>query len=69
MWSYIDALLKAAKNYPFLRDNKLRLAEDLSLPVKEARMTFWPIIKKAQSEEKSAYYVVARAFVDGQELT
>lgn len=67
--SYRDALWKAAKNHPFLRDNKLRFAEDLSQTTKEARVKFWPEIKKARSEGKSAFYVGARAFNDGRELT
>lgn len=66
--SYRDALWKAAKSHPFLREHKLRFAEDLSQSAKEARMKFWPAIKKARSEGKSAYYVGARGFIDGQEL-
>lgn len=67
--SYRDALWKAAKNHPFLRDNKLHFAEDLSQTTKEARVKFWPEIKKARSEGKSAFYVGARVFIDGRELT
>lgn len=67
--SYRDALWKAAKNHPVMRDNKLRFVEDLPQPVKEARMKMWPLVSKARSEGKSAHFVGARAFVDGKEIT
>lgn len=67
--SYRDAVWKSAKNHPFMRDNKLRFAEDLSQLVKDARLKMWPLIKKARSEGKPAYYIGARAFINGQEVT
>lgn len=67
--SYRDAVWKAAKNPPVMRDNKLRFVEDLPQPVKEARMKMWPLVNKARSEGKSAYFVGARAFVNGKEIT
>lgn len=67
--SYKDAVWKSAKNHPFLCDNKLCFVEDLSQPVKEARLKMWPVIKAARNEGKPAYYVRARAFINGQEIT
>lgn len=67
--SYRDALWKAAKNHPVIRDNKLRFVEDLPQPVKEARLKLWHLVNRARSEGKSAYFVGARAFVDGKEIT
>lgn len=67
--SYRDALWKAAKNHPVIRDNKLRFVEDLPQPVKEARLKLWPLVNRERSVGKSAYFVGARAFVDGKEIT
>lgn len=67
--SYRDALWKAAKNHPVMRDNKLRFVEDLPQPVKEARLKIWPLVSKERSEGKSAYFAGARAFVDGKEIS
>ncbi len=67
--SYRDAVWKSAKKHPYMHNNKLRFAEDLSQLIKEARMKTWPLIKKARSEGKPAYYVGARAFINGQEVT
>ena len=47
----------------------LRFAEDLSQLVREARLKTWPMVKKARSEGKPAYYVGARAFINGKEIT
>lgn len=44
--SYRDAVWKSAKNRPYMRDNKLRFAEDLSQLLQEARLKTWPLIKK-----------------------
>lgn len=64
-----DTLWKAAKASPYLKENRdLKFAEDLSKEDRERRSKLWPIIEKARNENKKAYYVGCRGFVDGVEV-
>lgn len=64
-----DNLWKAAKTSQFLKENRdLKFAEDLSKEDRERRRKLWPTIEKARSENKKAYYVGSRGFVDGVEV-
>lgn len=63
-----DSLWKAAKTSQFLKDNHWKFAEDLSNEDRERRNKLWPIIEKARSEGKKAYYVGCRGFVNGTEI-
>lgn len=64
---YREAVWKAAKNCPFLRDHGLHFNEDLTKD-RDSRQKLWPLIKKAREESKSAYFVGGRGFIDGVEL-
>ncbi len=64
---YREAVWKAAKNCPFLRDHGLHFTEDLTED-RDSRQKLWPLIKKAREEGKSAYFVGGRGFIDGVEL-
>ncbi|CAL9699537.1 unnamed protein product [Knipowitschia caucasica] len=64
-----DSLWRAAKTSPFLKDHRdLKFAEDLSKEDRDRRSKLWPIIEKARSEGKKAYYVGCRGFIDGKEV-
>lgn len=60
---------KDAKTSPYLKENRdLKFAEDLSKEDRERRSKLWPIIEKARRENKKAYYVGSRGFVNGTEV-
>lgn len=59
---------RAAKTSVYLRSNNLKFAEDLSKEDRERRNKLWPIIEKARNEEKSAYFVGCRGFINGKEV-
>lgn len=64
-----DNLWKAAKTSPFLKANRdLKFAEDLSKEDRERRSKLWPIIEKARKDDKKAYYVGCRGFIEGVEI-
>lgn len=65
---YRDAIWKAAKKSTFLKEQGYRFAEDLSPADRETRRQLWPTIEKARNEGKRAYFVGARAFIDGVEV-
>jgi hypothetical protein len=50
---------------PFLRNNNLKLFEDLSPTDREKRNKLWPLVDKARRDNKRAYFVGGRAFVEG----
>lgn len=64
-----DAVWRAAKDADFLKDNKLRISEDLSPADRERRLKLWPAVEKARKENKKAFFVGGRAFVDGVEIS
>jgi len=63
-----DAVWKAAKTSPYLRNNGLRFAEDLSKEDRERRSKLWPVIKKAREEGKPAFFIGGRGFINGSEV-
>ena len=64
-----DAIWRAAKSSPYLTNNGLKFAEDLSKEDRECRSKLWPAIKKAREDGKTAYFVGGRGFVNGSELS
>ncbi|KAK7944286.1 hypothetical protein WMY93_000014 [Mugilogobius chulae] len=61
-----DAVWKAAKTAPFLKQQGLRFKEDFSKGDKERREKLWPQIQRARNAGKKAFYVGARAFIEGE---
>ncbi|KAK7910103.1 hypothetical protein WMY93_014787 [Mugilogobius chulae] len=61
-----DAVWKAAKTSPFLNQQGFRFKEDLSKGDKERRAKMWPRIQRARAAGKKAFYVGARAFIEGE---
>ncbi|RXN32808.1 hypothetical protein ROHU_016050 [Labeo rohita] len=64
-----DALWKTAKKSQFLKDNNLRFVEDLTALDRERRKSLWPKVREARAAGKTAYYIGARAFIEGAEIT
>ncbi|KAL0185667.1 hypothetical protein M9458_017337, partial [Cirrhinus mrigala] len=65
---YRDAVWRAAKDADFLTENRLKITEDLSLADRARRSKLWPAVEKARKENKRAFFVGGRAFVDGTEI-
>lgn len=63
-----DMLWRAARGNEYLNGNKLRFAEDLSAADRSTRNQLWPQVEAARREGRRAYFVGARAFVDGKEI-
>lgn len=63
-----DAVWRAAKDSAFLRENNIKISEDLSLADKERRNKLWPAVEKARKDNKRAYFIGSRAFVEGNEI-
>lgn len=63
-----DAVWRAAKESSFLRNNNLKISEDLSQADRERRNKLWPVVEKARKENKRAHFVGGRAFVEGAEI-
>ena len=61
-------LWKCAKESEFLKVKKMKFGEDLTTKDKEARNKLWPRIEEARKQGKKAFFVEARAFVDGKEI-
>ncbi|KAJ8250947.1 hypothetical protein GJAV_G00215170 [Gymnothorax javanicus] len=62
-----ELVWKHAKDSDYLKDNKLKFGEDLTFKDKEARNKLWPLIAEAHKQGKKAYYVGAKAIIDGKE--
>lgn len=65
---YRDAVWRAAKESTFLREHNMKISEDLSLTDKERRNKLWPAVEKARKDNKRAYFIGGRAFVEGIEI-
>lgn len=63
-----DLIWKHAKDAKYLKDNKLRFGEDLTTRDKEARNKLWPMVADARAQGKKAFFVGARAIIDGKEI-
>lgn len=63
-----DAIWKAAKSSAYLKDNGMRFMEDLTPLDRERRKKLWPMVEEARAAGKAAYYVGARAFINGTEI-
>ncbi len=46
----------------------MKISEDLSLADKERRNKLWPAVEKARKDNKRAYFIGGRAFVEGIEI-
>ena len=53
-------------NTEVLRLKKIKILEDLTDRVKEARSKLWPLVEQARKEGKQAGYSGPFAFIDGK---
>ncbi|KAF6723069.1 hypothetical protein FQA47_008238 [Oryzias melastigma] len=74
---YRDGVWRAAEKSAFLKENSLKLAEDPSVEDAtggavsggcDRRSRLWPAVEKARRENKLAFVVGGRAFVNGKEI-
>ncbi|KAK3517170.1 hypothetical protein QTP70_000244 [Hemibagrus guttatus] len=56
--------MEERKNNEFLKQNKLRFVEDLTKEEKDKRSLLWLHVKKAGEDNKKAYYVGSKAFIE-----
>lgn len=63
-----DILWRAAKNNQYLSSNKLQFKEDLTPGDRAARQRLWPEVERARKAGKMAYFVGAKAYVDGIQI-
>lgn len=63
-----DVLWKTAKQSTFLRENKMRFAEDLTAADRERRQLLWPQVQEARALGKTTYFIAGRAFANGAEI-
>lgn len=63
-----DLVWEGSKSAEVMKTRRLRFTEDLTSKDKETRMALWPQVEEARKADKRAYFVGARAFVDGKEI-
>lgn len=63
-----DAVWRAGKGSTFLRSRHLKLAEDLSPEERENRRLLYPAIAEARKDNRPAYFLGGRAFINGKEI-
>lgn len=63
---YRDAVWSAAKSSTYLEENGLFFKADFSKGDRERREKLWPHVDRARAAGKTAYYVGARAFIQGE---
>lgn len=64
-----EGIWRAAKDSDFLKARKLRFALDLTSKDKEARMALWPQVEAARKDGMRAFFVGAKAIIDGRIVT
>ncbi|KAK7909449.1 hypothetical protein WMY93_014133 [Mugilogobius chulae] len=63
-----DAVWRNAKSSEALESERLRFGEDLTFLDKETRSQLWPHIETARKQGKRAFFVGAKAIIDGKEF-
>lgn len=59
---------KTAKDSGFFKAKKLKLGEDPTTKDKEMRNKLWPRIDEARKQGEKAFFVGAKAIIDGIEI-
>ncbi|KAL1255500.1 hypothetical protein QQF64_013561 [Cirrhinus molitorella] len=57
---------KQAKTSTYLKANRFLFKEDFSKGDRERRSKLWPFVKQARDAAKTAFFVGARAFIQGE---
>jgi len=63
-----EKVWKCAKNSEFLKIKKLKFGEDLTTKDKETRTKLWPQIEEARKQGKRAFFIGAKAIIEGKEV-
>lgn len=63
-----ELLWKSSKGSEYLQSRKLRFGEDLTTKDKDTRNRLWPQIEAARKQGKKAFFVGAKAIIDGKEI-
>lgn len=63
-----EKVWKCAKNSEFLKTKKFKFGEDLTTKDKETRTKLWPQIEEARKQGRKAFFVGAKAIIDGKEI-
>ena len=63
-----EMVWKSAKNVDYLTSRKIRFGQDLTSRDKKTRNKLWPHIETARKEGKKAFFMGAKAIIDGKEL-
>lgn len=66
--SFRDDTWRASKELQTLREMKLTFSEELTQKPKETRSRLWPYVDAARKEQKKAFFVGAKAIIDGKEF-
>ncbi len=63
-----NLLWRVAKKSEYLKNNRLKFAEDLTTEDKAIRNKLWPIIEAAKKNGKKAHFAGTRIIIDGKEV-
>lgn len=63
-----DHVWNGSKTADIMKARRLRFTEDLTSKDKETRKELWPQVEEARKANKRAYFVGAKAFIDGKEI-
>lgn len=67
--SHRDRIWKDAKTSALLKERKIRIMEDLTQEVKDARNKLWPLVEQARKGGKRAGFRGPDAYIDGKKVT
>ncbi len=67
--SHRDKIWKDARTAGFLREKNIKIMEDLTQEVKDARNKLWPLVEQARKEGRRAGFRGASALIDGKKVT
>lgn len=64
-----DKVWRDAKNAKILSDKNIKIFEDLTQDIKDARKKLWPMVEKARKEGKQAGFRGSFAYIEGHRVT
>ena len=64
-----DRVWRDARTATVLKERKIRVFEDLTQQVKDARNKLWPVVEQARKEGKRAGFRGPFAYIDGRRVT
>lgn len=67
--SHRDKIWRDARTSKFLKERNVKIFEDLTQDMKDARNKLWPLVEQARKEGKKAGFRGAHALIDGKRIT